>query len=92
MIVEVVSVSADVGWAVIPYKATLILLLIAIKVQLTPEIFFRLIKSPQFHNNVSERIFGVAFFLDFLQSVKVRNFGFDLIRRRATGRMGLISI
>ena len=63
-----------------------------LKVQLTPEIFFRLIKSPQFHNNVSERIFGVAFFLDFLQSVKVRNFGFDLTRRRATGRMGLISV
>ena len=31
VIVKVVSVSADVGWVVIPYKATQILLLIAIK-------------------------------------------------------------
>ena len=29
--VKVVSVSADVGWVVIPYKATQILLLLAIK-------------------------------------------------------------
>ena len=64
---------------------------IVVKVQLTPKIFFRLIKSPKFHNNVSEKIFGVGFFFDFLQSVKVRNFGINLTHRRATGRMGLIS-
>ena len=39
-----------------------------------------------------KKIFGLAFFLDFLQSVKVCNFGLYLLHRRATGRMALISL